>query len=415
MRGDEVIVVQVRVGGINAVNLLTLARAETFTGVKTPDTFKQPLPPQHLVQTGDATGEVIRCVEKGRVAVGHFNGTPQEFGGNGAAAFNGPMTLPEQFNRLAGPDRPVTQQTAYEAALYYRATHLGATWCEQVEHYVVIVAGVKGQVVAAGFGDSANDVERLVAVEGGEFDGNDVFDLQEAPPECEWQHTTTHRRLQVETHYGQNLRHSSAMRDQLVVASALHRRQAQQTGMIAKLAEQPGLARRLRRFAADAANAHQRLAASSLGAVQLFGSKLQYWFKKAVARVANGELCGMHADSHTPHPGSRVIAQRGALTRLIQLASGIEGERAGGNYQSSLECLLDVGRQGHGSESPVACFKMGRLVQRRPVVQQPRGDPGDQLVGVNARLAEQAERSPGIAQQYRRGFLSHEDRCPAQE
>src|ERR1035438_4959341 len=87
MRGDEAIVVQVRVGGINAVNLFTLARAETFTGVKTPDAFKQSLTPQHLVQTGDATGEVIRRIEEGRIAVGDLNGTSQEFGGNGAAAF----------------------------------------------------------------------------------------------------------------------------------------------------------------------------------------------------------------------------------------------------------------------------------------------------------------------------------------
>src|ERR1039458_6480807 len=143
MRGNEVIVVQVRVGGINAVNLLTLARAETFARVKTPDAFEQSLPSQHLVQTGDATSEVIRRVEEGRIAVGHFNGTSQEFGGNGAAAFNGPMTLPEPFNRLVGPDCPVTQQTAYDAALDYTATHVEAIWCEQVEHYVVIVAGVK--------------------------------------------------------------------------------------------------------------------------------------------------------------------------------------------------------------------------------------------------------------------------------
>src|ERR1017187_3203348 len=137
MRVDEGIVVQVRVGGINAVNLFTLARAETFTGVKTPDAFKQSLTPQHLVQTGDATGEVIRRIEEGRIAVGDLNGTSQEFGGNGAVAFNGPMTLPEQFNRLAGPDRPGTQQTAYDAALDYMATHVEAIWCEQVEHYVV--------------------------------------------------------------------------------------------------------------------------------------------------------------------------------------------------------------------------------------------------------------------------------------
>ena len=40
MRGDEGIVIQMRVGGIDAVNLIMLARAQTFTRVETPDAFQ---------------------------------------------------------------------------------------------------------------------------------------------------------------------------------------------------------------------------------------------------------------------------------------------------------------------------------------------------------------------------------------
>src|ERR1039458_9336531 len=94
--------------------------------------------------------------------------------------------------------------------------------------------------------------------------------------------------------------------------------------MIAELAKQPGLARRLRRLAADAANANQRLAASGIRAAQLFGSKLQHRLEKTVVRITNGKLRSVHADRHTARPGSRIIAQQGALTPLIQLALGVD-------------------------------------------------------------------------------------------
>ena len=106
MRGDEGIVVQVRVGGIDAVDLLTLARAETFTRVEAPDAFKQSLPPQHLVQARDAAGKVVRRVEEGGVAVGDLSGAPQQFGRDGAAALDSAMTLAQQFDGLAASRPP---------------------------------------------------------------------------------------------------------------------------------------------------------------------------------------------------------------------------------------------------------------------------------------------------------------------
>ena len=220
MRGDEGIVVQVRVGGIDAVNLLALARAEAFPRVEAPDAFKQSLPPQHLVQAGDAAGEAVGRVEEGRVAVGDFNRAPQQFGGDRAAALNGAMTFAQEFHGLARPDRPVPQQPAHDAALDGAAAHVEAIRREQVEHDVVVVAGVERDVVAAGLGDGADDVERLVAVEGGDLDGDDVLDLHEPPPERERQHAAAHRGLQVEAHQRQNLRHGAAVGDQLVVAGA---------------------------------------------------------------------------------------------------------------------------------------------------------------------------------------------------
>lgn len=50
VRGDEGVVVQTRVGGVNAVNLLALARAEALGRVEAPGALQQPLPPQNLMQ-----------------------------------------------------------------------------------------------------------------------------------------------------------------------------------------------------------------------------------------------------------------------------------------------------------------------------------------------------------------------------
>ena len=55
----------------------------------------------------------------------------------------------EQLDRPASPDRPVAQQPAHDPPLDLAAADLEAVRGQQVEHDVVVVAGVKGDVVAA--------------------------------------------------------------------------------------------------------------------------------------------------------------------------------------------------------------------------------------------------------------------------
>src|SRR5262245_52831245 len=69
---DEGVVVQVRVGTVDAVDLLRLAGAEPLVGVQAPGALQQPLPAQDLVDPGDAAGEAVRGVEDGRVGVGQL-------------------------------------------------------------------------------------------------------------------------------------------------------------------------------------------------------------------------------------------------------------------------------------------------------------------------------------------------------
>ncbi len=80
MLGHKGVVVQVRVGGIDAVDLIHLPRREIVIGIQAPATGHQALAPQHLVDTGDAAGEAVGRVEKRGVAVGDLGTDGQQIG-----------------------------------------------------------------------------------------------------------------------------------------------------------------------------------------------------------------------------------------------------------------------------------------------------------------------------------------------
>ena len=64
MLTDEVVVVELRIPGINPGDFLELAGAECLVGIKAPDAFEQSLAAQDFVQTGGAAGKMIGGVEE---------------------------------------------------------------------------------------------------------------------------------------------------------------------------------------------------------------------------------------------------------------------------------------------------------------------------------------------------------------
>src|ERR1043166_1714568 len=82
MFGNEPVVAQVRVGAISPVDLLRLAGAEGFPGIKAPAPLQQSLAAEHFVDAGDATGKSVCSVEDGGIGVGHFNTATQEVRGD---------------------------------------------------------------------------------------------------------------------------------------------------------------------------------------------------------------------------------------------------------------------------------------------------------------------------------------------
>jgi hypothetical protein len=56
MPGHERIIVEVRIGPPNSVDLLGLAWSKGFLRIEAPSPFQQSLATQHLVDSGDAAG-----------------------------------------------------------------------------------------------------------------------------------------------------------------------------------------------------------------------------------------------------------------------------------------------------------------------------------------------------------------------
>src|SRR6185436_13891455 len=104
MAGDKFVVIQVRVGAVDAVDLLTLARAQRLRRVQAPDAFQKALAPEDFVKAGDAAGIAIRGVEEGGVAISDFDGAAHQFSGHRAAAGSDASALGEKFARALRPD-----------------------------------------------------------------------------------------------------------------------------------------------------------------------------------------------------------------------------------------------------------------------------------------------------------------------
>jgi len=112
---NKLIVVQVWIGRIHAVDLVFLPRAEILAGVEAPDSFQQSLPSQHFVEAGDATGEVIRRVKESRISIGDFNISSQQLFRDTFRARGRLLAVAKQLDRSSRPYRPVAKQPALHA------------------------------------------------------------------------------------------------------------------------------------------------------------------------------------------------------------------------------------------------------------------------------------------------------------
>ena len=104
MLRDELIVSQMRIRAIHAIDLVRLTSRQVLVRIETPPPLEQSLSSQHFVEPGDAAGEVVRGIEKRRVGVSNLRAKRQQFRRASLAAGADGVEL---FDGAARPDGPV--------------------------------------------------------------------------------------------------------------------------------------------------------------------------------------------------------------------------------------------------------------------------------------------------------------------
>ena len=193
----------------------------------------------------------------------------------------------------------------------------------QVEQDVVVIAGVERDAVErAGRGYAAQHIQRAVAIERRDLDGDDVVDRREAPPERHRQHQAAHGGLQVEADERYLARDRLRVRDQLVLARALKRGEREEPRVVAEPARDLRLAQGLRGAAGEPRD-HHRSCARPVGG----GAHGELEHRLEQASLADGELGGVHADRQSARAGVEIVARERALASRVEPAISVERQR----------------------------------------------------------------------------------------
>ena len=132
---------------------------------------------------GDAAVKIVGDVEEGAVAIGDAGIERQKIGRHRVLVARGPAHL-ELPDRSRGPHRPVPEQAAAEIGPGGHAVVAQVERQREIEQDVVVIAGIERDAVeCAGGADAAQHVERAIAVERRDLDGDDIVDRGKAPPE----------------------------------------------------------------------------------------------------------------------------------------------------------------------------------------------------------------------------------------
>ena len=200
----------------------------------------------------------------------------------------------------------------------------------EVEQDMVVIAGIERDAVESACGaDAAQDVERAVAIERRDLDGDDIVDRRKTAPEISAEDDAADRRLQIKSDQRDFARHRLAMGDDLVLGRGFHRRETEQPGMIADTARDLGFRDGLSCRAGETCDQRQR----PLGpGVRGFGGQFQH--RPVQADVADRKLRGVDADRETAGAGVDVIARQRALMDGIKRASGVERQRMRGEHRA---------------------------------------------------------------------------------
>jgi hypothetical protein len=148
----------------------------------------------------------------------------------------------------------VAQKAAYNAVFPRASVDLENMGSEKIHSDIVIITGVERDV-SPGFGDGADDIQRLVTVEWRNLDGDNIFNLGELAPESLGKYAATHGGLQVKTNERHDFAYFSAVSYEGRVIRNFHGGQAQEARAVSQTREQLRFRDGLRCRSADASDA----------------------------------------------------------------------------------------------------------------------------------------------------------------
>src|SRR3954470_4847571 len=108
------------------------------------------------------------------------------------------------------------KQPADNSSLNTLAVHFKAKWRHQIDNNVVVVPGIKSDILAPALCDGANHIDRLVAIERSNFNGDDIFNFSEAAPKRVAQHSATRCWLKIKSDQRNHFRDTAAMSDHFI-------------------------------------------------------------------------------------------------------------------------------------------------------------------------------------------------------
>ena len=332
-----------------AGNLGGLTGGESFVRVEARGGGEEALAAERFVDARETAGKLMGGIEERGVGVGQ-GGVAVEPSGVEARTEAGAFEVGEEADGSVGPDAPLAEEAAVDVA---RAPGEGER-SEEVGEDVVVVAGVEGNVVAAGSEDGADDVECAVAVEGGDFDGDKFRDVGERAPERVTENAAADGGLQIETEEWNLSGYGATVGEDffLGVGGGGPGAEAEEACVIAESTGSARFREGLRGATAEAGDererARLRLGASGVRSREPrrggFGREAQDGFIECDVGIADGELGGVNADSKSAGTGVEVVADEGALVRFVPAAAAGERERKGGDELAGAE----VGTEGEG-------------------------------------------------------------------
>lgn len=376
--GDEVVVGEAGVGGVDAVEFGGLAGGEDFVRIETEVGGDEALAAEDLEDAGDTAGEGVGGIEEGGVHVGHGHGAgePTTIEGVGLSRY---FDVLEKLDGGVGPDAPVAEQTADDVTGDVLFFFFEGERAQEVGDDGIIVAGVEGDVVATGVDHRADDLEGLVAIKRSDFDREDVFDGSEAGPKIEGEDAATDSGLEVEADERKLLGNGLAVREDFGFGLVVKRRKAKQNGVVTEFARELSFGAGLGSPAAGTSDLDEGAGIGGEGSIKRLAGEFEDRAKEVVLGVADFELSGMHADGESPATGGDVVAGECALVPLGELAVLIEceGERGDGlaSKQVSAECGEGVRICHHEFRSEWVCRGRCHRVRgrRRPRRSSNRG------------------------------------------